>query len=213
ATLHLLLNLFFGVLWFTLIVTLFSTSLGLMITLVGILLLVLTIMTGRAIGAAERARARALLGADLPAFPPIRPTGTFWQRSKKVFADGAGWRGMGFAILDLPWSIITFTLTVTMWCISLPLAFFPIYVWFLPENKDGGTHHFGETYVLYGWGRFWYTVGVTVVGILFLIAAPRVVRGLARADLWLVKSILSPSPRALLEQRVEQLTVSRDASV
>jgi signal transduction histidine kinase len=213
GTLHLLLNLAFGIAWFTIVVTLFSMSMGLMITLVGIPLLVLTIMVGRGIGVVERARAKALLGADLPAFPRPQLTGTFWQRSKKVFGDGAGWRGMGYALLDLPWSIITFTVTVVVWSVSLATAFFPIYVWFIPENADGGPFTFGETYVLEGWGRFGYTAGVTVFGLLFLIAAPRIIRGFTRADLWLTKSILSPSPTEVLTQRVEQLTVSRDASV
>src|SRR3954470_18444260 len=87
ATAHLLVNLALGIAWFTIAVTLFSVSLGLLITLIGIPLLVLTINFGRVVGAVERARMRALFGVELPAFPRPAMTGSFWQRSKRVFAD------------------------------------------------------------------------------------------------------------------------------
>src|SRR4051794_10615409 len=61
-----------GIAWFTILVTGISVSAGLLITLIGIPLLVLTVAFGRVIGAVERAKARALLGADLPAFPKQR---------------------------------------------------------------------------------------------------------------------------------------------
>jgi signal transduction histidine kinase len=48
---------------------------------------------------------------------------------------------------------------------------------------------------------------------LALIAAPYVVRGLAAMDRGLITGLLGGSPTAELRQRVESLTVSRDASV
>ncbi|HLM19492.1 MAG TPA: sensor domain-containing protein, partial [Acidimicrobiia bacterium] len=213
ATVHLLLGLALGIAWFTIIVTMFSLSIGLMITLIGIPLLVATINIGRAVGVVERARVRALLGVDLPAFPRRPLSGSFWQRSKQVLGDRAGWRGVAYSLLALPWGIVTFTVAVVVWTVSVAMVGFPIAASFIPENDDGGPYHFADDYVLQGWGRFGYTVGVFLLGILFLVAAPRIVRAAARADLWLTKSILSPSDTDVLSQRVEQLTVSRDASV
>jgi signal transduction histidine kinase len=214
ASLHLLVNLGLGIAFFTIAITLFSVSMGLMITLIGIPLLVLTINFGRAVGAFERGRVRALFGERLPAFARPAPASGFWQRSKQVIGDGAGWRGLGYSMLALPWGILTFTLTVVVWSVSLSMAFFPIYQGFLPENNDGdGPYSFGKSYVLHGWGRFGYAAGVTMVGLLFLAVAPRIVRGLARADVALIRTMLSPGKEQVLTERVEQLTVSRDASV
>ena len=213
ATVHLLLGLAFGIAWFTIIVAMLSLSIGLTITLIGIPLLVATIFVGRAIGVAERARVRALLGVDLPAFPRPPLNGSFWQRSKKVLGDRPGWRGVAYSLLALPWGVVTFTVAIVVWTVSLAMVGFPIAAYFIPENSDGGPYRFGDNYVLEGWGRFGFTVGVFALGLLFLVAAPRIVRAVARADLWLTRSILSPSQSDLLSQRVEQLTVSRDASV
>lgn len=213
ATLHLVVNLGLGIAFFTVAVTLFSVSMGLMVTLIGIPLLVLTINFGRAVGAFERGRVRALFGERLPAFARPAPAKGFWNRSKQVIGDGAGWRGLGYSILALPWGILTFTLTVVVWSVSLSMAFFPIYQGFLPDTHDGGAYSFGESYILYGWGRFGYATAVTVFGLLFLVAAPRIVRGLARADIALIRAVLSPGKEQVLTERVEQLTVSRDASV
>ncbi len=213
ATLHLLVNLALGIAWFTVVVTLLSTSAGLLITLIGIPLMVATVRFGRVIGSVERGRARALFGVRLPAFPKVSTAGSFWQRSKALLADGPAWRGLGFGLLALPWGIFTFTVTIVVWSVSLSTAFFPLYTYWLPENSDGGPYHFGNHYVLHGWGRFGYASALCVFGLAMLIAAPRIVRGIAKADMGLVRSILSPGPESALTQRVEELTVSRDASV
>jgi signal transduction histidine kinase len=211
-TLHLLLGLGFGIAWFTMAVTMLSVSAGLMVTLIGLPLLVLTVRAGRLVGVVERARARALCGADLRPFAPVVAEGTFWQRAKRLLADGPGWRGLGYSILALPLGIFTFTVTVVVWSVSTATAFFPVYAWFIPEDSDSGPFHFGSDYVLHGWGRVGFTIGSGVVGLVLLIIAPRIIRGLARADVAVTRALLSSSNEALTE-RVAQLTVSRDASV
>src|SRR6478735_5966226 len=50
--------LLLGIAWFTILVTGLSVSAGLLITLIGIPLLVLTVAFGRVIGIVERAKAR-----------------------------------------------------------------------------------------------------------------------------------------------------------
>ncbi|HEY4332666.1 MAG TPA: sensor domain-containing protein, partial [Ilumatobacteraceae bacterium] len=119
ATLHLIVNLALGIAWFTVVTTLFSTSVGLLVTLIGLPLLVATVRFGRVIGAVERGRARALFGVQLAAFPRLAATGTFWQRSKKMLGDRPAWRGLAFGLIALPWGILTFTLAVVVWSVSL----------------------------------------------------------------------------------------------
>jgi signal transduction histidine kinase len=72
---------------------------------------------------------------------------------------------------------------------------------------------FGDNHVIHGWLKAGYISGTFVVGVLVLIAAPRVIRGLGAMDGGLIKGLLGGSPTAELRQRVETLTVSRDASV
>ena len=55
-------------------------------------------------------------------------------------------------MLALPWGIVTFTLTVVVWSVSMGMATFPISQAFVPEDADGGPYHFGNDYVLHGWG-------------------------------------------------------------
>ena len=213
VSLHLLLNLAFGIAWFTVAVTLLSVSAGLMVTLIGLPLLVATVAFGRVIGAVERTRARTVFGVRLPAFPRRQIEGGAWQRARQAIGDSAGWRGIGYAFVALPWGILTFTLTVVTWTVPVALAGYPIAAVFIPDDTDGGPYRFGKHYVLHGWGRVGFGSGTCVVGLALLVAAPRIIRGLGNADRTIVRSMLSPDPNRALSERVEQLTVSRDASV
>ena len=73
--------------------------------------------------------------------------------------------------------------------------------------------NFGDAFRTDGWLRVGYFAANFVVGVALLIATPRVVRGLAAMDAGLIKALLGGSPTDQLRQRVETLTVSRDASV
>jgi signal transduction histidine kinase len=211
-TTHLLLDLPFGILWFTCAVTFISVSAGVSVTVVGLPLLMATVAFGRVIASSERGRCAALLGTSLPSYPRRPRTGSGWASVKRRLGDGAGWRGLAYGMIMLPWGIIAFTLTVVVWSVSLGMATLPAYAWAIPDNDEGGVGHFGS-YVLRGWGYVGYLALVAVVGLLFLALAPRIVRGLAAVDRALIRSMLSPNPNKVLEERVEALTVSRDASV
>ena len=210
----LLLGLPFGIAWFVILVTGLSVSAGLLVTLIGIPLLVLTVAFGRVIGVVERAKARSLLDADLPAFPKprFRPGDSVWKRAWRHIGDGPAWRGVAYGFISFPIGIVWFVVTVTLWSVAFSGALWWVYTPFIPED-DGGPYHFGETYVLHGWGRFGYGLGVTVVGLVLLALAPRIIHGLALAERGIIRGLLSPSEGQLLAQRVEELTVSRDASV
>ncbi|MEO6125221.1 MAG: sensor domain-containing protein [Ilumatobacteraceae bacterium] len=213
ASLQLLLNLALGIAFFTATVTMLSVSAGLLVTLIGIPLLVATVAMGRGIGTFERARVLALFGERLPGFTRPSAEGGFFKRSGRLIADEAGWRGLLYSVIALPWGILTFTLTVVAWSVSFGMATFPVTQFFVPETSQSGPFRFGNDYVLHGWGRFGVGAGAFVVGLLLLMVAPRIIRGIARADVAIIRTLLSPSPQNVLTARVEELTVSRDASV
>ena len=205
-TTHLLLDLPVGIATFTVVVTLISLSFGLLVTLIGIPLLMATIFSGRLIGIVERWRARTFLGTELRAFRPLDLRGSLWRKIKKTLGDGPGWRGIAYGVLMLPWGILTFTLTVVLWSVAVTSATAPIWgLWARPQ--------FGDTYVLTGWGRVGYTAGVFVIGVVLLAVVPRIVHGLAVIGRGMIRLFLSPGREEELSERVEQLTVSRAASV
>ncbi len=208
-TLHLLLDLVAGVLWGSAVLSLIGSAFGLLITLLGIPLLVFTIFCGRIVGIAERWRLKTFLGVDLPGHPMPVLEGTFWTKLKTLLTDGPGWKGLIYGVVCLPWFTITFTVAVTLWATALGLVTAPAWAWY----ADPGPAQLSDTYRLTGWGAGGAAAGAFVIGLVLLAVTPRVLRALCRADVWLARTLLAPDPNARLAQRVEELTVSRDASV
>jgi signal transduction histidine kinase len=207
-TLHLLFDLPVGIAWFVFVVVGLSVGVGLIpLALIGLVILAATVYGGRLIGVIERSRARALLGLEVP--PPaarVLPDGT-WAKMRSFLMDQPGWKGIGYGLLMLPVGIANFTVMVTMWSVALTGATFPLWGWAVTSNVGQ------NNYVITGWLKVGYIAGVFVVGVLLLMAIPPTVRALASMDRGLVKGMLGGSPEAELRQRVETLTVSRDASV
>lgn len=207
-TAHLLLDLPLGIAWFTWVVTLVATGGGLAITLIGIPLLAFTVMSGRWIGSAERARSRALLDDDPPAPAPLVHEPGAWPWIKAALTDRTGWKALGYGLVMLPWGILTFTIAVTVWSLALGLVALPTFDWALP---DGGFEW--GSYRLTGLGLVGAYVGCFVLGLAVLAATPRIVDALAEGDRRLVRLLLSPNEQELLARRVSELQESRDASV
>ena len=206
-TLHLLFDLPVGIAWFVLIVVGLSLGVGLIpFALIGLVILGATVYGGRLIGVVERSRAHALLGLEVP--PPAarrQPEGT-WAKIKSYLTDQPGWKGIGYGLIMLPVGIVNFTVMVTIWSVAMTGATFPAWAWAVPSKV-------GDNYVITGWLKVGYIAGVFVVGVLLLMVIPATVRALASMDRGLIKGMLGGSPEAELRQRVQKLTVSRDASV
>jgi signal transduction histidine kinase len=207
ASLHLLLDMPLGIAWFVIAIVGLSVGVGLVaLALVGLAILAATVFAGRLIGIVERTRADALLGIQVTPPPArARPKGT-WAGLRSFLTDPVGWKGLGYGMLMLPLGIINFTIVVTTWAIALAGTTYPLYGWWVPTDL-------GDNHPIHGWLKLGYVSASFVVGVLALIAAPHVIRGLAAMDGGLIKGLLGGSPTAELRQRVETLTVSRDASV
>jgi signal transduction histidine kinase len=204
-TSHLLADLAVGIALFTWVVTLLSLSGGLAITLLGLPLLAFTVASGRWIAATEKARVRSLLGVSLAPWPTLHATGTVWQRMVRRFSDAAGWKGLLYGVVLLPWGIASFTVAVTLWSVAWSLAAFPMYGWWLPTGSSDGFHP-------EGWAKVGLVLGSGVVGVVLVAVLPRVIHGMATAGASIARALLAPDEAALLQQRVEELTERRDAS-
>jgi signal transduction histidine kinase len=207
ATLHLLCDLPAGIAWFVFVVVGLSLGAGLVpLALIGLVILAATVYGGRLIGVVERNRAQALLGLQVP--PPaarVQVEGT-WAKLRSYMWDQPGWKGIGYGLVMLPVGIANFTVMVTMWSVALTATTYPLWGWLVRSEV-------AQNYVITGWLKVGYSAGLFVVGVLLLWAIPPTVRALASMDKGLIKGLLGGSPTAELRQRVETLTVSRDASV
>ena len=203
-TAYLLIDLPVGVAGFTFVVTGLSLGAGLLITLVGIPILVLTLLGCRSAAWLELRRAR-LLSLDLPDPPPLDRTGSFLRRASRPLVDGVGWRAAAYFVLMLPVGIVTFTIAITIWATALVLLTLPAWAWSVPH----GGPEFGNAYY---WNKPWQLALAVLAGAILTLLAPWVVRALAACDRGLVRGLLGTSRRTL-EQRAQVLSETRSRTV
>lgn len=223
---HLLLDLCAGITWFTIAVTMLSLSAGLSITLVGIPLLAATVVGFRLVGTIERARARLLLGQHTEAPAPWSSTASRRQPSgaganldntivgdtvsllRRTLGDATGWKAIAYSFIMLPWGVAAFTLCVVLWSVALSLIPSALVAIFIP---GAGIEINGAPVDTAA--RIGLSVLATVVGLGLLVLTPAIIHGLSMVDRALVSGLLGNNRVAELEQRVEVLTESRDASL
>ena len=221
-TIHLLLNMPFGIATFTIIVTGFALGFGMLITLVGIPILIAMLYVSRAMGTVERVRAGLLLDLDVPSpYRPDPPRDKWWRPFVSRATDPATWTEIVYHLLLLPVGAITFAVTLTFWTTALALLFLPAYAWALPENAqivDSWVRLTVDTANVVGVGLpgdGWvidtpveYAL-ISLIGFALVLLTPWVVRGLATGNRYLVRGMLGRDMTA----RVQELTASRSAAV
>nr|WP_244319808.1 MULTISPECIES: sensor histidine kinase [Streptomyces] len=209
---YVLLSLPVSIALFTWTVTMVSLGAGLLVTFLGVPVLAAALAGARGFGALERVRARALLGVDVPGPEPLRvrkPGALAWMGA--VLKSGASWRSLLYSLVQLPWVIFTFTVAVTLWALSLILLTYPLWFWVFPTYAgEGGFQLYGdEHHRIYLDNPFEITV-TALVGLLFALATPWLVRALTTVDGLLVRGLLGPS---LLSERVVELESDRGVVV
>jgi len=127
AFFYLMLALVTGVIYFTIVVTGVSVTLGTLVLIVGIPMALLTIAVVRAISLAEGRMVEGLLGERMPRRPRVMAgsQGTVWERIKSWLTDGRTWTTMLYMLLQLPLGITYFTIMVTGLATSLSLIALP----------------------------------------------------------------------------------------
>src|SRR5690606_38521913 len=123
---YVLLSLPISIMLFTYAVTMVSLGAGLLVTFLGVPVLAAALAGCRGIGAVERARARALLDLEVDEPEPLRmrkPGAMAWMGA--VLKSGTSWRALLYSLLQMPWSVFTFTVSVTFWSIGWTLLTYP----------------------------------------------------------------------------------------
>jgi signal transduction histidine kinase len=182
-----------------------SGSALLPLALAGLVLFGLTLRFADGLAHAERARFAVLLGEQIPTWPAV-PGGRYrWLLvpCRTTLTGRRTWGGIGYGFIRLPVSCVTAFITLGIWALGLVMVTLPVYSRWLP---GGGLIPAGTVL------REPLPEAVSVVaGLLLLVAAPPVTRGLAVVDAALARRLLAP-PRDLAA-RVAELEVSRERVV
>ncbi|WP_200300779.1 sensor histidine kinase [Streptomyces adelaidensis] len=192
---YVLLSLPMAILMFTYAVTMVSVGAGLLITFLGVPVLAAGLAGCRGLGALERGRARVLLGVEVDRPEPLRMKGRgpmAWMGA--VLRSGASWRHLLYAFVQFPWAVFSFVVAVTFWTYGWALLTYPLWFWVFPvwAGQDGLQLYGDETHAVYLNNPFEVTV-TALVGLLFTMATPWIVRALTTVDRVLVGTLLGPS--------------------
>ncbi|GGU84646.1 histidine kinase [Streptomyces filipinensis] len=209
---YVLLSLPISVVLFTWTVTMVSLGAGLLVTFLGIPVLAAALAGCRGFGALERARARGLLRLEVAEPEPLRMRGPgvlAWTGA--VLKSGASWRNLLYALVQFPWAVFSFSVAVSLWTFGWTLLTYPLWFWVFPAYAgQGGLQLYGdEHHSVYLDNPFEITV-TALVGLLFTLATPWIVRALTTVDRLLVQGLLGPS---LLSARVVELESDRGVVV
>jgi signal transduction histidine kinase len=204
---HLLVGLALAIASFTVVVTGLATGVALLpLALVGLPVLGLTARFADGFAAIERARF-GLLGVRIPDWPADDKRGyRALLIPRRGTLTGRVTRGRELhAVLRLPLSVVTSALPIAIWAVGVTGLTVPLYAHLLP---GGGLSVDGTAYT--GPEPLWLSAAV---GLVALLAAPPLTRGLAAADAAFTRWLIAPTRDAELKARVTQLEVSRERVV
>ncbi|MFD8308209.1 sensor histidine kinase [Streptomyces sp. NPDC059690] len=209
---YVLLSLPIGLMLFVYAVTMLSLGAGLLVTFLGIPVLAAGLAGCRGFGALERARARGLLELEVADPEPLRmkKSGLMaWMGA--VLKSGTSWRTLLYAVLQFPWSVFSFVVAVNFWAYGWALLTYPLWFWVFPVYVgQGGLQLYGDAHhSVYLDNPFEITV-TALVGLLFTLATPWIVRALTMVNRLMVHGLLGPSR---LSARVVELESDRGVVV
>jgi hypothetical protein len=186
AIFYMLLSLVTGIFYFTVATVGVSLSLGLAITVVGILFFLLFIGFTRVLSLTEGRLVEGLLGVRMPRRPVRSTAGTpFGTRIKEMLTDPRTWSTLLYMFLMLPLGIFYFTLAIVMLAVSFALIIVPFADLLRVLGVDTGGVQFG------GWFLPWpLTLPIGAFGVLLLTAFLHAARGLGAAHGTLARALL-----------------------
>lgn len=180
AMFYMLLALATGVLYFTVVVTGLSISIGLAITLIGIPFFLLFLALVRVLSLVEGRVVEAMLDVRMPRRPVYRDAEQgLWARIGGMFTDERTWTTMLYMLLQMPLGIFYFVLVIAGLVVSLSLVAAPLAVLFGASLSMGN-----------GTIPIYLFPFVSLAGVALLLLTLHVCRGIGRFHGALAKYLL-----------------------
>jgi signal transduction histidine kinase len=183
-----------------------AVSLTMTLVLLGIPLFVLVMRGARGLGAMYRGVARGILGLKVVAPPPRRRRPGLIGAWTAAITDSTGWRALLYMLIKLPLALLTFAAAAIFWAYGIGLLTYPI--WRLMPFH-GIPHSGGATSSIF-FDTVPNVLTNVIVGLVILMVAPWVVRGLVQLDRLLVGGLLAATT---LTERVRDLEHIRTQTV
>jgi len=202
AVIHLVVGWFTGLVVFGIVVVAIPVGLVLLpFALAGAPILWVVVVLSRLYARAERSRFALMLDVRIPDPATGRPRAArWWQRLRQRLTAAETWKQLGYALLRLPLSTVQMTLVIGVWAIALAMIALPGYNGILPRGSTilGGHAPLAAA----------EAAALAAGGLILLLAAPQLTRGLAISDVAVTRLLLGP-PRADLRARIGELELSR----
>ncbi|MGW5419332.1 sensor histidine kinase [Streptomyces sp. NPDC003943] len=146
----------------------------------------------------QRARYRVLIGVDVPRLTPTAPERRTWASTARWLAATRPWRKIGYHLLLGPLLALLELLVLVLAAAGLAGVIVYAWSWALPTGIRQDWFGYLAQLPIY-----------TAAGLLLLGVLPWTARAVARAEARLALGLLGPSRAQRLQERVDQLAVSR----
>jgi signal transduction histidine kinase len=204
-TMYVLLGFPLGIITFVLMITGLAAGTSLLITLIGFPILVGTVYVARGFAEVERVRTVGVLrlGRVRVRYKRAPEDAGAWRRLLTPLSDPQSWLDVLHAVVRFPVAVATFCIALVWWSMALGGLTRPLWDWALPaDNNDDlpqllGFSSDSSTRITF----------YVVVGLIFAITLPFVVRGCALLEAWLARGLLTGV--ASLRDQVADLTEGR----
>ena len=192
----------------------FTVSASIIGTVIGLLLVTVSLRVSRRLGSLHRRLIKWLLGHQVEAPPRFQPGSGVLGRLDRRLRDRAAWRGVWYSLIKLPVAAVQLY-TVVLTVFGLVDLSYPV-DWILFRNHSGGNLSplvavvpvpFGGQLVIHS---FLGTYPAAIAGAACVVAGAWLARGINAGDRALVRSLLGPSSMA---ERVSELERTRTLAV
>ncbi len=202
------------VLTLVLLTTGFTVSASIIGTVIGLLLVTVTLRVSRRLGSLHRRLLKRLLGYQVEAPLRFQPGSGLLGRLDRRLRDRAAWRGVWYSLIKLPVAAVQIY-TVVLTVFGLVDLSYPV-DWILFRHHSGGNLSplvavvpvpFGGQLEIHS---FLGTYPAAIAGAACVVAAAWLARGIDAADRSLIRGLLGPSSMA---ERVSELERTRTLAV
>jgi signal transduction histidine kinase len=196
---------------FVFVVTGFAVGVGLLVVWVGVAVLAAMLLAARGFATLERSWLPAVLRRPVPRPAYLPAEGRPVRRLLTPLRDPQTWLDALHALIRLPVAILSFVLTVTFWSVALGGLTYGLWDWALPDASTDPDNQ--DLLELVGWES---TAGrrillYAVIGLVFAVLVPFVVRGVALLQASLGRVLLTS--RADAQAQLGRMTEGRNAAV